>query len=39
MYMIRVLEGEDVNTPKHVDEQFICRNVVFFALKGLRVRL
>lgn len=27
MYMIRVLEGEDVNTPKHVDEQFICRNV------------
>ena len=31
MYMIRVLEGEDVNTPKHVDEQFICHNVVFCA--------
>ena len=29
--MIRVLEGEDVNTPKHVDVRFICHNVVFCA--------
>lgn len=30
--MISVLEGEDINTPKHVDVRLICHNVVFCAL-------